>query len=306
MGRVGVFLEADAPVVPWLRLSAGGRWSGSRVVADVGTDLGGRVENETSAFTGQAGAVARLATPLDLAVRIAQGFRAPNLYDLTNVGPVPGGVVVPNPDLDPEESLTYEAGLRLHAAGTSGELVAYRTIIDGFVDRVPATFNGDTLLGGERVYQGTNVGTAHLRGIEAEGVQRIARLELRGTLLYTYGEQTLADGTVEPMSKIPPLSGTAEVRWWGSRRQWWVAYRLGWAALQDRLSSRDLTDTRIEEGGTPGYVTHSLVASTSLVHPLVISAGVENLTDDLYRTHASGVDAPGRHVWVGMAVYAAP
>jgi hemoglobin/transferrin/lactoferrin receptor protein len=306
MGRVGVFLEADAPLVPWLRLSAGGRWSGSRVVAEVGTELGGRVENTTGAVTGQAGAVARLAAPLDLALRVAQGFRAPNLYDMTNVGAVPGGVVVPNPDLVPEKSVTYEAGFRLHAPSTSGELVGYRTVIDGFIDRVPGTFNGDTLLDGERVYQGTNIGTAHLWGIEAEGVQRVAGLELRGTLLYTYGEQTLADGTVEPMSKIPPLSGTAEVRWWGRERRWWVAYRLGWAALQDRLSSRDLTDTRIEEGGTPGYATHSIVASTSLADPLVISAGFENLTDDLYRTHASGVDAPGRHVWVGMSVYAAP
>jgi len=306
MSRVGVFLEAHVPVTPWLHVSAGGRWSGSRTVAEVGTDLGGRVENEAGALTGQAGAVARLARPVDLALRIAQGFRAPNLYDLTNVGAVPGGVVVPNPDLTPEKSLTYEAGLRLHAPSSSGGLVVYRTLIDGFIDRVPATFNGDTLLDGERVFQGTNIGEAHLWGIEAEAVQRVATLELRGTLLYTYGEQTFADGTIEPMSKIPPLSGTAEVRWWGSGRRWWIAYRLGWATLQDRLSTRDLTDTRIEQGGTPGYAVHSLVASASVFEPFTVSAGVENLTDALYRTHASGVDAAGRHVWVGVSVYGAP
>jgi len=306
MSRVGVFLEANAPVASWLHLSAGGRWSGSRTVAEVGTDLGGRVENEAGALTGQAGAVARLARPVDLALRIAQGFRAPNLYDLTNVGAVPGGVVVPNPDLDPEKSLTYEAGLRLHAPSTSGNLVVYRTLIDGFIDRVRATFNGDTLLDGERVFQGTNIGEARLWGIEAEAVQSIAALELRGTLLYTYGKQTFADGTVEPMSKIPPLSGTAEARWWGPRRRWWVAYRLGWATLQDRLSTRDLTDTRIEQGGTPGYTVHSLIASASVFEPFTLSAGVENLTDELYRTHASGVDAPGRHVWMGVSVYGAP
>jgi outer membrane receptor protein involved in Fe transport len=306
MGRIGVFLEADVPVAPWLRLSAGGRWGGSRATAEVGTDLGGRVTNTASALTGQAGAVARLAGSLDLALRIAQGFRAPNLYDLTNVGPVPGGVVVPNPDLEPERSLTYEAGFRLHAPGTGGEIVAYRTIIDGFVDRVPATFNGDTLLDGERVFQGTNIGTARLWGIEAEAIQRAAALELRGTLTYTFGEQTLGDATVEPMAKIPPLSGTAEVRWWGADHRWWVAYRLGWATLQDRLASRDLEDSRIPPGGTPGYTVHSLVASVAIGEPLIVSAGFENLTDELYRTHASGVDAPGRHVWVGMSVYGAP
>lgn len=306
MGRVGVFLEAHTPVTPWLQLSAGGRWSGSRTVAEVGTDLGGRVENEAGALTGQAGVVARLARPLDLALRVAQGFRAPNLYDLTNVGAVPGGVVVPNPTLDPEKSVTYEAGLRLHASSTAGNVVVYRTLIDGFIDRVPATFNGDTLLEGERVFQGTNIGDARLWGIEAEAIQRVAAFELRGTLLYTYGEQTLADGTVEPMSKIPPLSGTAEVRWWGARQRWWVAYRLHWATLQDRLSGRDLNDTRIQEGGTPGYTVHSVVGSVALFEPFTLSAGVENLADKLYRTHASGVDMPARHVWVGMSVYGAP
>lgn len=305
MARVGLFLEADAPVTTWLRLSAGGRWSGFRSVAEVGTDLGGRVENSASALTGQAGAVARIIQPLDLTLRLAQGFRAPNLYDLTNVGAVPGGVVVPNPNVGAERSLTYEAGLRVHAPTTVGEIVVYRTMIDGFIDRVPAAFNGDTLFEGERVYQGQNVGDARLWGIEAEAIQQLGPVELRGTLLYTFGKQTLADGTVEPMAKIPPLSGTAEARWWGPNRTWWVAYRLGWATLQDRLAARDLDDSRIQSGGTPGFATHSLVASATLARQFTLSLGLENLTDALYRTHASGVDAPGRNVWVGMAIYEA-
>jgi outer membrane receptor protein involved in Fe transport len=237
---------------------------------------------------------------------VAQGFRAPNLYDLTNVGPIPSGIVVPNPSARPEKSWTYEAGLRVHAGGASAELVAYRTSITDFIDRVPGTFDGDTLLNGERVYIGANIGTARLWGLEAEAAHRVASLELRGSLLYTYGEQTLADGTVEPMSKIPPLSGTAEARWWGSRRTWWIAYQLGWATRQDRLSSRDLNDARIQEGGTPGFTAHAIVAGTTIAEPLTISAGFENVSDKLYRTHASGVDAPGRHVWVGVAVQAAP
>ena len=302
MGRVGLFLEADAPLTEWLRLSAGGRWSGFRSVAEVGTDLGGRVENSAGAVTGQAGAVARIARPLDLTLRVAQGFRAPNLYDLTNVGAVPGGVVVPNPNVGAERSLTYEAGLRAHTGTMGGEVVAYRTLIDGFIDRVPATFNGDTLLEGERVFQGENVGDARLWGIEAEAIHRQGSVELRGTLLYTYGKQTLADGTVEPMAKIPPLSGFAEARWWGSKRAWWIAYRLGWATFQDRLAARDLEDSRIPPGGTPGFTTHSLVASATFARDFSVSLGLENLTDALYRTHASGVDAPGRHVWVGIAV----
>ena len=35
---------------------------------------------------------------------------------------------------------------------------------------------------------------------------------------------------------------------------------------------------------------------------ITATLGLENLTDALYRTHASGVDGPGRHVWVGFSL----
>jgi outer membrane receptor protein involved in Fe transport len=300
MSRVGVFLEADAPVLAWLRLSAGARWSGSRAVAEVGTEFGGRVENTADAVTAQGGAVARVAPPLDVVLRIAQGFRAPNLYDLTNVGAVPGGVVVPNADVAPERSLSYEAGLRAHTGRTAGEVVVYRALIKDLIDRVPSTFNGATLLAGERIYQGVNVGEGRLWGLEGELAHRAGPFEARGTLLYTHGNETRADGTEEPMPKIPPFSGIAELRW-ASGDRWWAAYRVSWAAQQDRLSSRDLTDPRIAPGGTPGYAVHTLVAGALLPGDIALSVGLENVTDVLYRTHASGVDAPGRHVWVGVS-----
>ncbi|MDH3496475.1 MAG: TonB-dependent receptor [Gemmatimonadota bacterium] len=301
MERVGVFVEADVALVSRLSLEAGGRWSGFRTVAEVGTDLGGRAEQRTDALTGQTGLVARVAEPVSLALRLAQGFRAPNLYDLTNVGPVPGGVVVPNSAVGPERSLSYEAGIRIDLERTAVDLVAYRTLIDDFIDRVPATFRGDTLLDGERVFQGRNVGDARVWGVEAMAVHRAGPVEARGTLLYTRGEQTLGDGTDEPMAKIPPLAGHARLRWRGAQGRWWIGYELRWAARQDRLSSRDLLDPRIEPGGTPGYAVHSVLAGATL-GTLTLSAGLENLGDVLYRTHASGVDAPGRHVWVGIAV----
>jgi outer membrane receptor protein involved in Fe transport len=60
-------------------------------------------------------------------------------------------------------------------------------------------------------------------------------------------------------------------------------------------------DPRIPEGGTPGYVVQGVRAGTELRPRVNLSVGLENLTDELYRTHASGVDAPGRHVWVGVS-----
>ncbi len=103
------------------------------------------------------------------------------------------------------------------------------------------------------------------------------------------------------MSKIPPLGGNASVRWTTPNRDVWVEYLVRWAARQDRLGSRDLTDPRIPDAGTPPYAVHGIRVGAPLMPGLTVSAGFENLADELYRNHASGVDSAGRHVWVGAS-----
>ncbi|HEX9729718.1 MAG TPA: TonB-dependent receptor [Gemmatimonadales bacterium] len=302
MVRTGLFLSGDAQVAQRLRLSAGGRLSGFRSEANIGTEFGGAVTNVATAVTGQLGAVFSVAAPLAFSMRVAQGFRAPNLYDLTNVGTVPGGILVPNPNARPERSVSYEASLRWTQEMTALEVTGFRSDIDDFIDRAPGTFRGDTLFQGERVFQGRNLATASVMGVEAEGIRSRGPFDLRVTMAYTRGEQTLADGTVEPMAKIPPLSGAARLRWRPLRHNVWLAYELAWAGRQSRLSGRDLRDSRIPAGGTRGYGIHSFLAYAQITPAMAASVGIKNVANDLYRTHASGVDAPGRHVWMGISL----
>jgi len=300
--RIGVFLSAEAPLTGFLELSAGARWSGFRNKADVGIDVGGLVENNSSDLTGQLGLVASPASAWRIAARLAQGFRAPNLYDLTRTGPVPGGVQLPNPDARPEQSLSGELSLRYASTGAAFDVTAYAMRITDFIDRVPGEFQGDTLFNGERVYQGQNIGTAHVRGIEAEAAKVLGPVRVETGLAYTYGTQTPASGVEEPMSKIPPLGGYATVRWTTPARPLTVEYVFRWALKQDRLGTRDLGDPRIETGGTPGYMEHGLRMSTVVASTVAVSAGLDNLFDALYRTHGSGVDQAGRHVWIAASV----
>jgi outer membrane receptor protein involved in Fe transport len=308
--RTGLFLAADWEVLQRLHFSLGGRWGRFRNVADVGSELGGRVENTSSSFTGQLGIVYHPIYEWSIAFRVAEGFRAPNLYDLTNVGPIPSGQVLPNVSVTPEKSLSTELGIRY--AGNEGAfgLTVYYTKISDFIDRVPGSFQGDTLFDGERIFTGQNVGTAHMGGLEAEGVLRMGPVEGRATLLYTRGDQTDGSGIETPMSKIPPLGGSAGVRWTSKNSRFWVDYGLSWAIRQDRLGQRDQTDPRIcpefmqaTPGfcGTDGYFVHGLSAGAEVAPRLVVTAGLDNLGDKLYRTHASGVDSAGRSMWVGVA-----
>jgi hemoglobin/transferrin/lactoferrin receptor protein len=300
--RLGVFLAADVPVGRAVSLSLGGRWSRFRNSANVGTDLGGAVTNTSSDLTGQIGLVLAPARLWRIAARVAEGFRAPNLYDLTRAGPVPGGIQLPNPDARPEHSLSGEVSLRYAAPGAAFDVTAYVTRVTDFIDRVPGEYLGDTLFDGERVFQGRNVATARIRGIEAEALTDLGPVRFRATLLYTYGEQESAGGVDEPMSKIPPVGGRASMRWTTPVKALWVEYGFRWALSQDRLGTRDLTDPRIPAGGTPSYAVHSVRAAAEVSPRLNLSVGFENLTDQLYRSHASGVDQAGRHVWVGVSV----
>ncbi len=299
--RLGVFLAVERGLGSRVRLSVGGRWGWFHNEADVGTQLGGAVENSNSALTGQLGVVVTPAASWRLVARLAGGFRAPNLYDLTRAGPVPGGIAMPNTAAGPERSLGGELAVRYATSRTAFDVTGYYTRITDFIDRVPGEFQGDTLFNGERVFQGRNVGTARLTGIEAEVVEVLGALRIRATLLYTYGEQQGQDGIEEPMSKIPPLGGHASLRWTAPQRPVWIEYLLRWAAPQERLGSRDLQDPRISVGGTPGFAVHSFRAGARLARQLDVSAGFENVADALYRSHASGVDSPGRHVWAGVS-----
>ncbi len=299
--RLGFFLAAEAPLLPTVRLSAGARWSRFRNEADVGAAFGGAVVNTSTDVTGQVAVVLAPLRRWRVAVRVAEGFRAPNLYDLTRVGPVPGGTSLPNPDARPERSLSAEVSLRFTPPRGAYDVTVYHATIDDFIDRVPGSFAGDTLYDGERVFQSLNVGTARLRGVEADAQQSMGPIIARASVFYTYGAQEIVPGAEQPMAKIPPVGGQVGVRWHGPARGLWVEYLLRWAGSQQRLGSRDLRDPRIPPGGTPGYAVHGLRAGVTLARQVELSLGFENITDALYRAHASGVDGAGRHVWMGLS-----
>jgi outer membrane receptor protein involved in Fe transport len=135
-------------------------------------------------------------------------------------------------------------------------------------------------------------------------------VSLRATIGYAHGEgpnpqERPSDPSIPyvervPISRIPPLNGTAEARmpWsWG-----FAAAGVRWAGRQDRLAPSDLSDERIPTGGTPGYVTFDLRAGARWGDRARVSVVAENLADAAYRYHGSSVNGPGRSVLVWLEV----
>ena len=66
------------------------------------------------------------------------------------------------------------------------------------------------------------------------------------------------------------------------------------ATDQRRLAAGDKSDTRIGPEGTDGWVTLN-IRGQGRVGPVTADVMLENISDKAYKTHGSGVYAPGRN-----------
>lgn len=230
---------------------------------------------------------------------VAQAFRAPNIDDLSTLGPFDFGIEVPPGELAPERSVAFEAGLKLATARLAGSVSAYRLNLQDLIDRERTTFNGSPTLEGQQVYRRANLDAAYVRGIEADIEWRATTsLSVFAFGSTTYGRQEAAD---IPLRRIPPANGLVGVRQHWSRGPW-IETTVRLARTQDRLAPGDLSDHRIPAGGTPGWVTANLSGGMPIGRAVTLVGGLANVFNEAYRIHGSGIDSPGRHLWLSAAV----
>lgn len=256
------------------------------------------VDISPSALVGSASLIYHLNENYNLIGSVYSAFRAPNLNDLSSFGTFNAGIEVPNPDLSPEKSINGELGIKVKYEKFSGSVFAYRNQLKDLISRVEATFNGQDSLDGEKVYRKENFDKSYIQGLEAElQYEFTTNLSAYGNITYTYGENESAG---EPMRRIPPLFGKLGMYYkhdsgiWG--RFEWLS-----AGKQDRLSGGDISDTRIPDGGTPGYNVFNLRAGYAWKW-IKITAGLNNILNEDYRIHGSGINGYGRSVWVALQV----
>ncbi|CAM2008304.1 TonB-dependent receptor [Acanthopleuribacter pedis] len=227
---------------------------------------------------------------------VSQGFRAPSLEDSLALGASNQGFDAPNPDLEPERLWNYELNLRFRLARATVEAGVYHARYEDLMDKVPGTWQGRDTYNGEQVFVIDNVGEAEVNGASLQIQGQVGlRHGWRADAAWTKGTNTEND---EPMRRIPPLRGN--LSWRYRAGQWNLSGVFSWADRQDRLSSGDISDNRIPEGGTPGYGVFHLRGNYRFNEFLDVKAGFENLTDKLYKSHGSGVYEPGRRLMLGL------
>ncbi|MGI9221572.1 MAG: TonB-dependent receptor [Woeseiaceae bacterium] len=291
--QAALFGRLDYDLASQHRLSLGMRLSNVQVEVPA-TLAAEKATIDATDVSGEIGWVFDATDSLQLVANLGYGFRAPNVFDIGSLGSRPGNRFnVPNVMLESEYVVQADAGFRFNNARWSTEVVAFAMRYD---DRISSVATGDTTPTGRDIVQSVNGGTSNIHGVEADvRVLWSDRGTARLVLNYTRGDQQLPGLAKEAADRIPPLNGVFEISYDVTSAfaiDGWIAF----AAAQDRLSARDIRDSRINPNGTPGWGSVGVRGSLETHSNWKFALGVDNILDKNYRRHGSGLDSVGRNV----------
>ncbi|MCA9582336.1 MAG: TonB-dependent receptor, partial [Myxococcales bacterium] len=313
----GAFLDGSLTLWEDLEIHAGSRVALAFAKADgdvaTGTDV---VDRTWVTPVGRAGISYRWAQGLSTTFNYDQGFRAPNLDDLTARQLVGSGFQFENSDLEAERSHTFELGQALRTDWLSVDLWTFAMLIDDAIARsTPAASEcppeqADCVASRSRVQLANAPGTTFLWGADG-GVTLYApeNVTFRTTVGWAWGEQDNVStdnnsfyGTRVPVSRVPPLNGTVEGRWRHRNTGLYAGAGFRWALAQTRLAPADVQDARIPLGGTPGYAVLDLRMGWRYRRGVQLGVVLENVFDSAYRVHGSSINQAGRGVLATLSV----
>ncbi len=285
-----LYLHDEWQILPWLRGDFGLRYSFYDI--DLAENFGspGASINPDD-LTGNASLIWSVNEQNRIITGVSRGFRAPNVFDLGALGERPGNRFnIANIDLGPEEIISYDLGWRFQNQHLASELFFYYSEADNLITSV---LTGDITENGRDVVQSENLNSAEVYGVEA-GLEWFVSSDwtFKSVFNYTRATETDEDNITTPGDRIPPLNARLAVVW-TPNAQWRVEPYIFLAADQNRLSPRDVRDSRIDPNGTDGFVTFNIHATWSPNPALDIRLRLENLTDNGFREHGSGIDAAG-------------
>lgn len=238
-------------------------------------DPAGLPRRSYTGFSGAAGIHVPLAQQAALVANYTHSFRAPAIEELYNYGPHIGNLAfeIGDPDLKREASDGIDLSLRLHTSRVEAEASFY---FYGIRDFVYLSLTGGTEHG-LRVAEFAQADSRFLGG-EASFSLALHRGVWLESGLDVVDARLTATGLSLP--RIPPLRGKVgfDARWAGLR----FRPELVLAAGQEDVYP---TETR-----TPGYAVVNMTASYALTRSRlmhVLSAGVTNAADRVYRNHLS-------------------
>lgn len=223
-----------------------------------------------NALTGSAGLIFRPLATLHLVGNVSTAFRHPTTGDKSGSGTVGALITLPDANLKPESSVSYEAGARVRLRNVNLNLTAWRS---DYEDLLQFVFLNAT------TRQRVNVGEATVEGFEIDGSYAMTEsLAWRFNAANARGTNTLNN---RPLSFVPPLNGLVALRHTWPGDSYWLELSGRWSRDKTRVDPT-------QERRTDGYQALSLYGGADLerLSPMLkayrITVGIDNLTDEAY------------------------
>ncbi|HHG8773306.1 TPA: ligand-gated channel protein [Raoultella planticola] len=265
-------------------------------------------ENYGTNWTPRGYGVWHLADQWTLKGGVSAGYRAPDLRQSSaSWGQVTGGgrldgIIVGNPDLKPEKSLSEEIALLWdNNDNLNAGVTLFNTDFKNKITEVrrceskadPACTIGNTSY--DFVSDRVNVDKANMRGVESTFGWKITR-DLNWTANYTYtqSEQKSGQFSGKPLNKMPKNMFNTTLDWQATPD---VGF---WSRLNFRGKTSEYLSRTSMAKGTPSYTQVDLGLRYNANKNLLVSAGVYNVLDKQidYDTYDTVLD--GRRYTVGL------
>nr|WP_319395291.1 TonB-dependent receptor [uncultured Desulfobacter sp.] len=255
LDNTSIFIQDEFEIFSALYLTAGLRY-------DNHSEFGGQ-------FSPKASLVYGIFEELRLKASIGKGFRAPSLSELfvTSYRNKAKYVYSPNPDLEPEESLSYEIGLEGGKGPISGGITAFRNDIDNMID---AQFIRTEGSGKNKItyYQYQNIAEALTQGIEARADVKLPWHLSTGAGITWLDTENKETG--EELEGSPDVKGIFRLAYYHPEHKFHAATRINYIGDQHVSNAEDKS----------GYVTVNLYFSKDFANRLQVFAGIDNLFNE--------------------------
>ncbi|MET4696494.1 TonB-dependent hemoglobin/transferrin/lactoferrin family receptor [Endozoicomonas lisbonensis] len=282
----GLFVQDDVALSDNLAVIAGARYD--RFDYDPETTAGFATPSkglDKGKATAKLGVVYKLHPDASLFARFSQGFKMPDVNDLYHTVSNHGYTFLANPDLKPEESNSFELGIRGHHRYGEYELAGFFNRYKNFIERVTLVPYAPPPNASSAVYQMQNAEKAEIWGYELntrlwldEAIGAPQGTTLKAALAYAEGENTEKDtplNSISPLKVVFGLAYDAPSDVWGGELNWTLV-----AAKEEKDIARGLDGEKYYEA--PGYGVVDLTAYYKPASQLTLSAGLFNLTDKQY------------------------
>jgi len=239
---------------------------------------------------------------------LSSGFKSPNVDDYGKIFEKDGFVVIPNNQLKSE--FVYAADLTIEKTINQNKLklsaTPYITILTNVIVRRDTVLNGSNTLEieGTTALLQTNKNSSRgiIYGLSAQAKYLLSKhLLAAATFNYTYG-QDLSDDI--PLAHIAPEFGKISLQYQKNRFTLESYVNFSFSKTLDRYAP-GTTDNLIEAtaDGTPAWQTFNLRTSTRISKTVLMQFAVENITDQHYKTFASGLSSPGRNFILSLKTF---